>query len=68
MEEIFDLAGIEITKENKKDIDRAMHTIVDVDYKNCPDAWKKVKEIIKGSDEGKKAELIRRIKEESGEL
>jgi hypothetical protein len=66
MEEVFSLVGIEVTKDNKKDIDRAIHYIVDVDYKNCPDAWKKVKEIIKGSDEGRKAELVRRIKEEAG--
>jgi hypothetical protein len=68
MEEIFSQAGIEITKDNKKDIDRAIHTIVDIVYKNCPDAWKKVKEIIKGDDEKKKTELIRRIKEEAGVL
>ena len=66
MEEIFRDAGIEVTKENKKDIDRAIHKIVDTDYKNCPDAWKKVKEIIRGNDEKKKAEFVRRIKEETG--
>lgn len=66
MEEIFSQAGIEITKDNKKDIDRVIHNIVDIDYKNCPDAWKKVKEIIKGDDEKKKAELVRRIKDEAG--
>ena len=66
MEEIFRDAGIEVTKENKKDIDRAIHKIVDTDYKNCPDAWKKVKEIIRGNDEKKKAEFVRRIKEEIG--
>ena len=68
MKEIFSQAGIEITKDNKKDIDRAIHNIVDIDYKNCPDAWKKVKEIIKGDDEKKKAELVRRIKDEAGAL
>jgi len=66
MEEIFRDAGIEVTKENKKDIDRAIHKIVDTDYKNCPDAWKKVKEVIKGGDVKKKAEFVRRIKEETG--
>jgi len=66
MEDIFGLAGIDITKDNKKDIDRAIHKIVEIDYKNCSDAWKKIKEIIKGNDEDKKAELISRIREEAG--
>jgi hypothetical protein len=66
MEEIFRDAGIEVTKENKKDIDRAIHKIVDTDYKNCPDAWKKVKEAIKSNDEKKRAEFVSRIKEEAG--
>ncbi len=68
MEDIFSQAGIDITKDNKKDIDRAIHKIVEIDYKNCSDAWKKIKEIIKGNDETKKAELIKRIKEEAGNL
>ena len=68
MEDIFSQAGIDITKDNKKDIDRAIHKIVEIDYKNCSDAWKKIKEIIKGNDETKKAELIKRIREEAGNL
>ncbi|MEI7616100.1 MAG: hypothetical protein WCJ54_05235 [Actinomycetota bacterium] len=68
MEDIFSQAGINITKDNKKDIDRAIHKIVEIDYKNCSDAWKKIKEIIKGNDETKKAELIKRIREEAGNL
>jgi len=68
MEDIFSQAGIDITKDNKKDIDRAIHKIVEIDYKNCSDAWKKIKEIIKGDDKDKKAELINRIREEAGNL
>lgn len=41
MEEILRSAGVEITKENKKDIDRAVYKIVDTEYKNCSNAWKK---------------------------
>ena len=68
MEDTFRDAGIIVTKENKKDIDRAIHKIVDTDYKNCPDAWKRIKEIINGDDVKKKAEFIHRIKEEVGRL
>lgn len=68
MEDIFRDAAIEVTKENRKDINEAIHKIVDIDYKNCPDAWRKIKEIIKSDDENKKAEFIHRIKEETEAL
>jgi len=43
---IFEKAEITITKENKKDIDRIIHSIVGVEYKNCPATWKEVKKRI----------------------
>lgn len=43
MNEIFQKAGITITKDNKKDIDRAIHGIVGIEYKNCSATWKEVK-------------------------
>lgn len=64
MDEIFKELNIEITKENKKDIDRAIHKIVEVEYKNCSNTWKRVKEIIRGSDENKKKKFISYIKKE----
>ena len=36
MKDFLDEAGIEVTMENKKDIDRIIHGLVDVEYKNCP--------------------------------
>jgi hypothetical protein len=62
MEDILAGAGIIITKENRKDIDKAFHKIVDVDYKNCPDAWKKIKEILKGNDEISKTDFKNKLK------
>ena len=64
MDEIFSELNIEITKENKKDIDMALHKIVGVEYKNCPDAWKRVKEIVRGNDENEKKKFISYIKKE----
>ena len=64
MDEIFKEINIEVTKENRKDIDKALHKIVEVEYKHCPDAWKKIKEIIRGKDENEKAKLILNIKKE----
>jgi hypothetical protein len=40
---IFEQANITVTKENKKEIDKAIHDIVGVEYKNCPATWKEVK-------------------------
>ena len=43
MREIFEEAGIEVTKENKKEIDRNIHAILGVEYKDCSTTWKQVK-------------------------
>ena len=43
LREVFQEAGIEITKDNKREIDRIIHGIVGVEYKNCPAAWREVK-------------------------
>lgn len=63
MKDIFEGAGIEITKDNKKDIDRVIHGIVKMEYKNCPPTWKAVKEQIMG-DEKAKRQFIKRLKDE----
>ena len=46
LQPIFEKAGIEVTKENKKELDRIVHSIVEVEYKNCPATWKEVKKLI----------------------
>ena len=43
MKEVFEKAKVEVTKENRKEIDKVIHSIVGVDYKNCSDTWKAVK-------------------------
>ncbi len=48
---IFEKAGITVTKENKQDIDRIIHNIVGIDYKNCPATWKEVKKAIAEDEE-----------------
>jgi molecular chaperone GrpE (heat shock protein) len=50
MKDVFSRAGIEITKENRKEVDRVIHSIVGVEYKNCSSTWKVVKERL-GEDE-----------------
>ncbi len=54
---IFEKAGIEVTGENKGDVDKLIHTIVRKRYKNCPAAWREVKKRIAEDEEGFAAEL-----------
>ena len=44
--ELFKKAGIEVTPQNRQEIDRIIHGIVGVKYKDCPAAWKQVKKNI----------------------
>ena len=44
MKDVFAKAGVEVTKENRKEVDRVIHGIVGVEYKSCPNTWRKVKE------------------------
>jgi hypothetical protein len=46
LKQIFEKAGIEVTSANRKEIDRIIHNIIGVNYKNCPVAWKQVKSSI----------------------
>jgi hypothetical protein len=43
LKELFAEAGIDYSTANKKELDKAIHTIVNVRYKNCPDAWRALK-------------------------
>jgi molecular chaperone GrpE (heat shock protein) len=46
MKDVFERAGVEITKENRKEVDRVIHSIVGVEYKSCQDTWKAVKAML----------------------
>ena len=43
MKDVFTKIGVEATKENKKDIDRKIHGLLGVEYKDCSSTWKLVK-------------------------
>ena len=53
MKDVLEEAGIEVTKENKKEIDQIIHELVNVPYKQCSPAWKEVKKQIKIDDKDK---------------
>jgi len=57
LRDVFAKAGVDVTSENKKEVDRAIHSIVGVEYKNCPAAWREVKKRIAEDEEGFVAEL-----------
>jgi len=59
LKEVFTKAGIEVNKENKRDIDKIIHRITGVEYKNCPSTWKEVKKRIADDEEG----FITKLKE-----
>jgi hypothetical protein len=41
--DVFRRAGIEVTPSNRRDVDRMIHRLVGVDYKDCPATWRAVK-------------------------
>ena len=51
LQEVFQEAGVEVTKDNKREIDRVIHGIVGVEYKNCPAAWREVKKRLAEDEE-----------------
>jgi len=43
MKEIFAEIGVEVTPENKQNIDKQIHKFLGVEYKNCSATWKELK-------------------------
>lgn len=61
MKDVLEEAGVEITKENKKEVDRIIHGLIGVEYKNCSPTWKAIKEHIKGDDKVR-SQFIKKLK------
>ena len=59
LREVFEKAGIEVTKENKQDLDRVIHGIVGVEYKDCSATWVEVKKRLAENTEAFIAQLGR---------
>ncbi|MDH7564056.1 MAG: hypothetical protein QHH24_04130 [Candidatus Bathyarchaeota archaeon] len=57
LKETLRKAGIELTSENRQEIDRTIHRIAGVNYKNCPSTWKEVKKQIAENEEAFIAKL-----------
>jgi hypothetical protein len=61
LKDIFAEAGIEVNPGNRKEIDRAVHQFVGINYKDCPATGRKLKEAIL-TNEKKRRELITKLK------
>ncbi|MCK4953445.1 hypothetical protein KAS14_06655 [Candidatus Bathyarchaeota archaeon] len=66
LQEFFKKANVEVTSENKREIDRVIHDILDVEYKNCSTTWREMKKKIAENEEAfistLKEELSKRVK------
>ncbi len=60
LQEIFKKADVHVSNENNRDIDRIIHNIVGVEYKNCAAAWREVKKQMVEDEE----DLIVKLKQE----
>jgi 5'-deoxynucleotidase YfbR-like HD superfamily hydrolase len=65
LKDVFEAAGIEVTKENRKAVDLAIHELLGLDEKHCPTAWRAFKERV-GTDTKARAafaaKLARKLK------
>ena len=46
LDKVFKNAGIEVTPLNKKRLDKVIHDLVKITYKDCPSTWREVKKRI----------------------
>lgn len=61
--EIFNKAGIEVTSDNRRELDKIIHNVVGVEYKNCSATWKEVKKRIAENEEA----FVSKLKEKWSE-
>ena len=52
MKGIFAEIGVEVTPENKRDVDKELHKLLGVEYKNCSTTWKEIKKRIAEDESG----------------
>ena len=61
MKDVLEEAGIVVSKENKQAVDEIIHTIAEVEYKDCWPAWDVVKQQIK-NDPATREDFIKKLK------
>lgn len=58
---IFEQIGVEITSANRQEVDKKIHALVSVPYKNCPAAWTAIKNRMVEDEERFIADLDRAL-------
>ncbi len=56
----IDLEELKKDKAKKKELDRKIHALMGVEYKDCPPTWSKVKEVL--ADEAGRKKLVKALK------
>ena len=54
---VFKKAGVQVTPENKKQLDQLIHSLVKTTYKDCPSTWREVKKRIAADEDAFAAKL-----------
>ena len=62
LKDVFAEAGVEVTPQNKKEIDQAIHRFVEVTYKDCPSTGRKLTQEVL-ADEGKRRALVETLRQ-----
>ena len=52
MKQTFTELGVDVTPENKRDIDKKIHELLGIEYKNCSATWKEIKKRIADDESG----------------
>ena len=52
MKGIFAEIGVDVTPKNKRDVDKEIHKLLGVEYKNCSTTWKEVKKRMADDESG----------------
>ena len=55
----IDLEEVKADKDKKKELDRKIHGIVGVEYKDCSPTWARVKEML--AEDGGRKKLIEKL-------
>ncbi|HUV53327.1 MAG TPA: hypothetical protein VMW64_09685 [Dehalococcoidia bacterium] len=63
LKEIFSEAGIAVTTANRKKVKEAIHKLTGVGNKDCPAAWKKLKQQVL-NDEKNRIEFVSKLRAE----
>jgi len=60
LKDVFDAAGIDVTKENRKAVDLAIHDLLGLATKHCPTAGRAFKEQV-GTDPKARAAFAKKL-------